>query len=58
MKYTVITAVSIRELAELVEQKIRDGWMPQGGVAAVDPNPDSENLMFLQAMTKNEGASR
>lgn len=62
MKYQVITACAYfspvtdferaaRELSELVNQAILDGWRPLGGVAA--GNTENVKPYLLQAMVRD-----
>jgi hypothetical protein len=54
--YVVITSSKgFENLESLIKENIRLGWQPLGGVAVVNPGPDSDlsvlkPIMFAQAM--------
>lgn len=52
MKYTVMSAGSITDLAELVELSAKQGWEPQGGVSVIWAAGQLYNIRYYQAMVK------
>ena len=50
MQYIIITASSPEKLAEKVQIKINEGWVPQGGVCIAN----ASNYILTQAMILNE----
>ena len=52
MRYTILEAGSIAELARQVQQLIDEGWEPQGGVSAAS----NQALVwwYYQAMVRRE----
>jgi hypothetical protein len=53
MQYTIVSGSDLFKLANLVMAKIREGWKPQGGVAAYHPADGTER--YMQAMIKESG---
>ncbi|MDX2038194.1 MAG: hypothetical protein SFX72_16215 [Isosphaeraceae bacterium] len=49
MSYLICESMSVEKLRQEVEQLIRKGWRPQGGVAVVCSHQTS-NWWFYQAM--------
>lgn len=52
ISYTIVFESTYRELSASVNEKIRDGWQPLGGVAVVQHNPSE--FWHSQAMVKYE----
>ena len=50
MKYNVICATSVDDLIKWVNQKLKQGWKLQGGVATMTQN--LEYTVFYQAIVK------
>lgn len=53
MKYTVVENADIMRLAGAVNEMIKDGWVPHGGVSSYSFNEYRSN--FMQAMVQNSG---
>lgn len=49
--YTILTASTVTALISLVNRRIADGWIPQGGVGVY-------GMMFCQAMIKKEATPK
>jgi len=45
-KYMIARSIDLDALAQAAQQKINEGWMPQGGVALAN----SSSLIFTQAL--------
>lgn len=59
MKYDIITAENTPSLVAKVQERIAEGWVPQGGVCAVEMTRNSRTgthykVTLLQAMVKQE----
>lgn len=52
MKYCVIEATSVADLATQVNDMIFDGWRPAGGVNIINSNANPQLWWFYQAMVK------
>ena len=53
MQYKVVFGGPGKEIINLVNDMIKDGWNPQGGISAVQDS--TLGLIVFQAMVKNEG---
>ena len=55
MKYKVIKNNELEFLVEEVNNAIKDGWIPQGGITTIftDYGPNGK-VMFLQSMILNK----
>lgn len=58
-KYIIVTASTIQTLQELVSEKIKKGYVPQGGVCKDSNSSKWEDSLydmsvFMQAMIKKE----
>ena len=53
MEYQIVSARTIKVLAEQVKEEIADGWRPLGGVGWGD---ESFGIV-MQAMVRDEGAA-
>lgn len=51
MKYTIIDSDDFDVLTERVNEMIKDGWKPQGGVAT-NYSDQYDSAEYLQAMIK------
>ena len=54
MEYFIASSASTESLMELVQSKIAEGWVPQGGITTAN----ASKLVYAQAMirTSNENA--
>ncbi|WP_425614678.1 DUF1737 domain-containing protein [Anatilimnocola sp. NA78] len=52
MQYTILVASSPEQLAEQVNQRIAEGWMPSGGVSVA---VYVGSVTFCQAMMQGQG---
>jgi hypothetical protein len=60
MEYIVVVHLAVGELANTVEQRLKAGWRPTGGICAVeekDSNGPGKHLLFLQAMISGSEAA-
>jgi len=46
LQYTIASATSTEKLMEEVHARMKEGWIPQGGVSVAN----SSSLIFVQAM--------
>lgn len=53
IKYTVVECSTLNSLCENVKWKIKEGWIPQGGVSAYSCNITIRPC-YCQAMTKTD----
>lgn len=53
-EYTIVVASAPQQLIQLVNEKIKEGWQPFGGVtiASVQPLKDATTTVSIQAMVK------
>ena len=57
--YEIITARRVADLQDRVRERIRDGWQPAGGIAAVheeDAGRSEPHLVFAQALVSERGS--
>ena len=59
--YEILTEYDVNDLGRVVQQAIKDGWQPLGGVAVTEAEPGhGYPTLFVQAMVKtrtpDEGA--
>jgi hypothetical protein len=57
MDYVILLGTDPSSLSSQVNARIRDGWIPQGGVVVVtvrDEEAQEEGQQWAQAMTKQE----
>ena len=52
MEYVILEAGSIEKLARQVNESIRDGWEPQGGISAA--SNQTMVWWYYQAMVRRE----
>jgi Domain of unknown function (DUF1737) len=52
MRYRVIEAKDVEGLEQDVNEHIRDGWRPLGGVCVVNSQANTYAWWFYQAMTR------
>jgi hypothetical protein len=55
MHYRVVEAKDTEELETQVNEMIRDGWTPLGGVSVVNSHAHASHWWFYQAMTRDRG---
>ena len=53
MKYWLIGNYSLQGLEDKVNEKIKEEWIPQGGLTSVY-NPKIDEVTFSQAMIKKD----
>jgi len=51
MKYKILEAASTAEIQKEANELIKNGWVPQGGIACLAEGPYGEPS-YLQAMVK------
>lgn len=49
--YMVVESRLIHQLVREVDERIKSGWVPQGGLTVVSPRP-SESVLYFQALVK------
>lgn len=53
MQYTIVKAFRTDQMEQLVNERLCDGWVLQGGVSvAMTRDQGSETIVYAQAMTK------
>lgn len=55
MRYEIITGEGEAELERLVNEKLREGWRPQGGLAI---HIRGQSSLFMQAMVDEQDPER
>jgi hypothetical protein len=58
MRYRIIEAKDTEALEQDVNEHIRDGWQPLGGVAVVNSQANTYAWWFYQAMVRDGGPER
>jgi Domain of unknown function (DUF1737) len=53
MRYRLIEAKDVEGLEQDVNEHIRDGWRPLGGVCVVNSQANTYAWWFYQAMTRD-----
>ena len=51
--YKILEEHALEDLEKSVRNKIKDGWVPQGGVIVINNMPTAL-VIYVQAMVKNE----
>ncbi len=55
MNYRIVEAKDTEGLETEVNEMIRDGWTPLGGVSVVNSQANTYAWWFYQAMTRDRG---
>ncbi len=54
MEYTIVTGKFLSQIISHVNEKIKDGWTPQGGISESVVDSGAPDTFFIQAMIKKQ----
>lgn len=52
VEYLVVSKTSPRELQNAVNEYLREGWQPQGGIAVVADIANKDGRFYFQALVR------